>query len=376
MSDVKISNLPASTTPLAGSEVLPVVQGGVTKKVSVDNLTAGKAISTAGVTDTSLTASKPVFTDANKKLTSSGTLATDQGGTGTSTSFTAGSVVFAGASGVYSQNNSNFFWDNTNARLGIGSASPSVKLYVRANLTAGTSNSIRFLDDGAAATSTNNNSYGYGFNASTGELSTTAGNGGFHTWYTANTEKVRIFNSGGVSIGNTTDPGASNLSVSGNVVIATSGKGIDFSATAGTGTSELLADYEEGTWTPTLTTSGTNFTSVTYENRVGTYTKIGNLVTVTGRFYTSAVTIGSASGNVQIGGLPFSTTSAVTVGLLSDTRSWTTNNPSEMLVASAGTVINLLYKATANGDSVNLAVANVGTGNPANIIHFSISYFA
>jgi trimeric autotransporter adhesin len=35
-----------------------------------------------------------------------------------------------------------------------------------------------------------------------------------------------------------------------NVVIATSGKGIDFSATAGTGTSELLNDYEEGTWTP------------------------------------------------------------------------------------------------------------------------------
>jgi hypothetical protein len=45
MADVKISGLPASTTPLAGTEVLPIVQGGVTKQVSVANLTAGRAIS-------------------------------------------------------------------------------------------------------------------------------------------------------------------------------------------------------------------------------------------------------------------------------------------------------------------------------------------
>jgi hypothetical protein len=42
MADTKISALTAATTPLAGTEVLPIVQGGVTKKVSVDNLTAGK----------------------------------------------------------------------------------------------------------------------------------------------------------------------------------------------------------------------------------------------------------------------------------------------------------------------------------------------
>lgn len=45
MADTKISGLPASTTPLAGTEVLPVVQGGVTKQVSVANLTAGRATS-------------------------------------------------------------------------------------------------------------------------------------------------------------------------------------------------------------------------------------------------------------------------------------------------------------------------------------------
>lgn len=43
---------------------------------------------------------------------------------------TAGSIFFQGASGI-SENNSNFFWDNTNGRLGIGTNNPSAKLYIR-----------------------------------------------------------------------------------------------------------------------------------------------------------------------------------------------------------------------------------------------------
>lgn len=43
MADKKISALPASSTPLAGTEVLPIVQGGATTQVSVANLTAGRA---------------------------------------------------------------------------------------------------------------------------------------------------------------------------------------------------------------------------------------------------------------------------------------------------------------------------------------------
>jgi hypothetical protein len=50
MADTKISALPASTTPLAGTEVLPIVQGGATKQVSVANLTAGRAISATQLT--------------------------------------------------------------------------------------------------------------------------------------------------------------------------------------------------------------------------------------------------------------------------------------------------------------------------------------
>ena len=50
------------------------------------------------------------------------------GGTGTTTQFTQGSVLFAGANGVYSQNNAQLFWDNTNFRLGIGTAAPTQAL--------------------------------------------------------------------------------------------------------------------------------------------------------------------------------------------------------------------------------------------------------
>ena len=44
MADTKISALTAATTPLAGTEVLPIVQSGTTKQVSVANLTTGRTV--------------------------------------------------------------------------------------------------------------------------------------------------------------------------------------------------------------------------------------------------------------------------------------------------------------------------------------------
>jgi len=63
MADAKISALPSATTPLAGTEVLPVVQGGVTDKVTVANLTAGRAVDGLSFTATggTVTASTPVW---------------------------------------------------------------------------------------------------------------------------------------------------------------------------------------------------------------------------------------------------------------------------------------------------------------------------
>ena len=91
----------------------------------------------------------------------------------------------------------------------------------------------------------------------------------------------------------------------GNLVIGTAGKGVDFTATSsgsGTMTSELLADYEEGTWTPT---QGAGLTVVGTFSSSGTYTKVGRLVTVVGNVNGSTSIITSNGGNITCGGLPF-----------------------------------------------------------------------
>lgn len=59
-----------------------------------------------------------------------GQLSVSRGGTGTGTAFTPGSVVFATTSGVYTQNNSNLFWDNSAIGLGVGTNSVSGRLHV------------------------------------------------------------------------------------------------------------------------------------------------------------------------------------------------------------------------------------------------------
>jgi len=88
-----------------------------------------------------------------------------------------------------------------------------------------------------------------------------------------------------------------NLYLTENVVIGTSGKGIDFSATAGAGTSELFDDYEEGTWTPT--TAG-DATGVIGANNAGFYVKTGRLVHVQCQFIVTTNFTSNA-----VGGLPY-----------------------------------------------------------------------
>ena len=65
------------------------------------------------------TSNSPSWNQVNLTNGVTGILPVANGGTGT-TAFTLGSVVFAGTSGVYTQDNSNLFWDDTNNRLGIG----------------------------------------------------------------------------------------------------------------------------------------------------------------------------------------------------------------------------------------------------------------
>jgi hypothetical protein len=90
----------------------------------------------------------------------------------------------------------------------------------------------------------------------------------------------------------------------GNLAFA-SGKGIDFSATAGTGTSELFDDYEEGVFTATLTpaTSGT-ITLASTGNELA-YTKVGRQVFINGLLIVDSVS-SPVGGSVKLN-LPFTT---------------------------------------------------------------------
>jgi len=94
--------------------------------------------------------------------------------------------------------------------------------------------------------------------------------------------------------------------VNGNLVVGTSGKGIDFAADSSAAgmTSELLNDYEEGTWTPTITASGGGITDPVYAVQSGTYTKIGRQVTIRCRLSLSSFT-NNAGNYTRILGLPF-----------------------------------------------------------------------
>ena len=124
MADVKISGLPASTTPLTGAEVLPIVQGGTTRQVSIDNVTAGRAVSALSLTSTNdasisgLTVGKGAGAISSNTAVGSGVLAanttatnntaigfgagaaTSTGGFNTFAGFQAGAFV-VGSRGVY-----------------------------------------------------------------------------------------------------------------------------------------------------------------------------------------------------------------------------------------------------------------------------------
>jgi hypothetical protein len=233
MADKKISALTSATTPLAGTEVLPIVQSNTTVKVAVSDLTAGRAISASEVTVSTLT---------------------------------SGRVPYVGTSGKLSDT-PNFQWDVSNSRLGIG-VSPSYTLHV-ARSSAGFIGAFRATDVTASAqVIIAGNSQGDLIAAST-----TTGNGLIY----ADSGKTLSLGANGSTAARLTVTTAGDVSVpSNNLVIGTAGKGIDFSANthAAGMTSELLTWYEEGTWTPTL--GGT--WSVNPINMAGSYTRIGNTV--------------------------------------------------------------------------------------------------
>ena len=271
MADKKISALTPASTPLAGTEVLPIVQGGATVKVAVSDLTAGRNVGMADLT-------------------------------------TTGNTILGNAQAdTLNVGNGDIVKDNV-GYTGFGTA-PSYKVHILESKTitptsgdgqlAVVNPSATLTDVAAILFSSQGTRHGQ---ISVGQG--TLGNDGFMAF------TVRTDASGFVEAARINE--AADLKInSGNLVIGTSGKGIDFSATPGTGTSELLADYEEGTWTPTITPSTSG--AVTYTTQDGTYTKVGRQVTIV---FVVAGTKNTASGEFRIGGIPFNISGSAITGAI------------------------------------------------------------
>jgi hypothetical protein len=126
---------------------------------------------------------------------------------------------------------------------------------------------------------------------------------------------------------------------------------LKFPATANPSSdANTLDDYEEGTWTPTLT-FGNAAVGMTYANRSGTYCKVGRQVSLVGTFALSAK--GSSTGTARLGGLPF-TSMAQDGG--SFIAGYTAN-----LSTITGAVMGAL------GASATTANLTNGNGNPSNL---------
>lgn len=196
-----------------------------------------------------------------------------------------------------------------------------------------------------------------------------SGSGGYMRFFTNDSEAARFTEAGHLDMTNGHD---------GSIILA-SGSGIDFSATSGTGTSELFDDYEEGTWTPTFGITGGSFSSITYNAFTGgTYTKIGNVVHVSGYITTNSAVV-AVDGGLTIEGLPFatgsgtglSTRSAVTIG---EALAFGTNYPTAGRFQAGTSRIYLTEKSSSNGASTFFQASNMGNTSSDNQISFSGFY--
>lgn len=174
MADKKISALTAATTPLAGTEVLPIVQGGATVKVSVDNLTAGKPVSMSNLTYTG----------------------TATGGTG---------IVNLG---------SGQFYKDASGNVGINTTSPDAMLDIERETASGTGPAARFYRNQTTIENLRGLSI-YG-NQSGGFVDSTVVFGNTTNSYlafghhngTSYSERMRIDSAGNVGIGATANASA------------------------------------------------------------------------------------------------------------------------------------------------------------------------
>lgn len=148
----------------------------------------------------------------------------------------------------------------------------------------------------------------------------------------------------------------------GNLVVA-SGNGIDFSATSGTGTTELLNDYEEGNWSPVYVPSGGSFATMTMDVLGAKYVKIGRMVMVTAHVRTDNVDATGATGAVSVSGLPFAAASTGRYAFtISSAEDFAGDFPRAGSLYESRSQIDLYYRTTANTADLALVVADMQAG--------------
>jgi hypothetical protein len=317
MADTKISALSSASTPLGGTEVLPIVQSGTTVKVSVENV---------------LKSTQP--------------------------SGAANGVLYLNGSKIQSSG-STFQFDGTNVGLaGAPSAWAAFNAYqvgnaAMASLSSGNnsewSSNTYFSAAGWRYTTNSSATHYQQFNGQHLFFSAPSGTAGDLVSFT---QTLGIDASGNATVN------------TGNLVIGTSGKGIDFSATPGTGTSELLADYEEGTFTPVVADAATGGNTGTAGLAKGRYTKIGRSVTVTIAFLDINTTGMTAGNTLHVRGLPFTSVTDAFVnfpGASYNSQLASTNGAIYPRLGNNSTAITML-DGVAAGSNTSLTVAAITSG--------------
>jgi hypothetical protein len=163
----------------------------------------------------------------------------------------------------------------------------------------------------------------------------------------------------------------------GNATPAASGAGITFPATqSASSDANTLDDYEEGTWTPVLTFATPGNLSVAYLQQVGIYTKIGNTVTVSFAIRTSTFTHSTASGALNVTGLPFTSVTVTNLAFYGGSawRGITKANYTD-LSAEVGSNLSLIGIVASGSGQVWTSVdaADMPTSGTV-ILRFTITY--